>query len=84
MTTTLKKLSALLLALGTLFILSFPSLAHAADTGGSDHFQLTVVENKDSKSGAEIAYLTIKNISLKTGINAVSYTHLTLPTITAV
>ena len=69
MTTTLKKLSALLLALGTLFILSFPSLAHAADTGGSDHFQLTVVENKDSKSGAEIADLTIKNISSKTGIN---------------
>ena len=33
MTTTLKKLSALLLELGTLFILSFPSLAHAADTG---------------------------------------------------
>ena len=69
MITTLKKLSALLLALGTLFILSFPSLAHAADTGGSDHFQLTVVENKDSKSGAEVADLTIKNISGKTGTN---------------
>ena len=69
MTTTLKKLSALLLELGTLFILSFPSLVHAADTGGSDHFQLTVVENKDSKSGTEIADLTIKNISSKTGTN---------------
>ena len=69
MTTTLKKLSALLLELGTLFILSFPSLAHAADTGGSDHFQLTVVEKKDSKSGAEIADLTIKIISSKTGTN---------------
>ncbi|NLH35459.1 MAG: hypothetical protein GX453_05470, partial [Lactococcus chungangensis] len=52
MTTTLKKLSALMLALGMIFILNFPSLAHAADTGGSDHFELTVVENKDSKSGA--------------------------------
>ena len=69
MTTTLKKLSALMLALGMIFILSFPSLAHAADTGGSDHFELTVVENKDSKSGAEIADLTIKNISGKTGTN---------------
>ena len=69
MTTTLKKLSALILALGTIFILSFPSIAHAADTGGSDHFELTVVENKDSKSGAEIADLTIKNISGKTGTN---------------
>ncbi|SFZ74737.1 LPXTG-motif cell wall anchor domain-containing protein/Listeria/Bacterioides repeat-containing protein [Lactococcus chungangensis CAU 28 = DSM 22330] len=69
MTTTLKKLSALILALGTIFILSFPSIAHAADTGGSDHFELTVVENKDSKSGAEIADLTIQNISGKTGTN---------------
>ena len=69
MTTTLKKLSALILALGMIFILSFPSLAHAADTGGSDHFELTVVENKDSKSGAEIADLTIQNISGKTGTN---------------
>ncbi len=69
MTTTLKKLSVLMLALGMIFILSFPSLAHAADTGGSDHFELTVVENKDSKSGAEIADLTIKNISGKTGTN---------------
>ena len=69
MTTTLKKLSALMLALGMIFILSFPSLAHAADTGGSDHFELTVVENKDSKSGAEIADLTIQNISGKTGTN---------------
>jgi len=69
MTTTLKKLSALMLALGMIFILNFPSLAHAADTGGSDHFELTVVENKDSKSGAEIADLTIKNISGKTGTN---------------
>ena len=69
MTTTLKKLSALMLALGMIFILSFPSIAHAADTGGSDHFELTVVENKDSKSGAEIADLTIKNISGKTGTN---------------
>ena len=69
MTRTLKKVSALMLALGTIFILSFPSLAHAADTGGSDHFELTVVENKDSKSGAEIANLTIQNISGKTGTN---------------
>ena len=69
MTTTLKKFSALMLALGMIFILSFPSLAHAADTGGSDHFELTAVENKDSKSGAEIADLTIKNISGKTGTN---------------
>ena len=69
MKTTLKKLSTLILALGTLFILSFPSIAHAADTGGSDHFELTVAENKDSKSGAEIADLTIKNISGKTGTN---------------
>ena len=69
MTTTLKKLSVLMLALGMIFILSFPSLAHAADTGGSDHFELTVVENKDSKSGAEIADLTIQNISGKTGTN---------------
>ena len=69
MNVTLKKLSALILALGTIFILSFPSLAYAADTGGSDHFELTVVENKDSKSGAEIADLTIKNISGKTGTN---------------
>ena len=69
MTTTFKKLSALILALGMIFILSFPSIAHAADTGGSDHFELTVVENKDSKSGAEIADLTIKNISGKTGTN---------------
>jgi hypothetical protein len=69
MTTTLKKLSALMLALGMIFILSFPSIAHAADTGGSDHFELTVVENKDSKSGAEIADLTIQNISGKTGTN---------------
>ena len=69
MTTTFKKLSALILALGMIFILSFPSLAHAADTGGSDHFELTVVENKDSKSGAEIADLTIQNISGKTGTN---------------
>ena len=69
MTTTLKKLNALMLALGIIFILSFPSIAHAADTGGSDHFELTVVENKDSKSGAEIADLTIKNISGKTGTN---------------
>ena len=69
MTTTLKKFSALMLALGMIFILSFPSLAHAADTGGSDHFELTVVENKDSKSGAEIADLTIQNISGKTGTN---------------
>ena len=69
MTTTLKKFSALILALGMIFILSFPSIAHAADTGGSDHFELTVVENKDSKSGAEIADLTIKNISGKTGTN---------------
>ncbi|MFZ2476476.1 MAG: LPXTG cell wall anchor domain-containing protein, partial [Lactococcus raffinolactis] len=69
MTTTLKKFSALMLALGTIFILSFPSLAHAADTGGLDHFELTVVENKDSKSGAEIADLTIQNISGKTGTN---------------
>ncbi|MDD3016434.1 MAG: InlB B-repeat-containing protein [Lactococcus chungangensis] len=69
MTTTLKKFSALMLALGTIFILSFPSIAHAADTGGSDHFELTIVENKDSKSGAEIADLTIKNISGKTGTN---------------
>ena len=69
MTTTLKKLSALMLALGMIFILSFPSIAHAADTGGSDHFELTVVENKDSKSGAELADLTIKNISGKTGTN---------------
>jgi Listeria/Bacterioides repeat len=58
-----------MLALGMIFILNFPSLAHAADTGGSDHFELTVVENKDSKSGAEIADLTIKNISGKTGTN---------------
>ena len=69
MTTTFKKLSALILALGMIFILSFPSIAHAADTGGSDHFELTVVENKDSKSGAEIADLTIQNISGKTGTN---------------
>ena len=69
MTTTLKKFSALMLAFGMIFILSFPSIAHAADTGGSDHFELTVVENKDSKSGAEIADLTIKNISGKTGTN---------------
>ncbi len=69
MTTTLKKFSALMLALGMIFILSFPSIAHAADTGGSDHFELTVVENKDSKSGAEIADLKIKNISGKTGTN---------------
>ncbi|SFZ72638.1 LPXTG-motif cell wall anchor domain-containing protein/Listeria/Bacterioides repeat-containing protein [Lactococcus chungangensis CAU 28 = DSM 22330] len=69
MTRTLKKLSVLILALGMIFILSFPSIAHAADTGGSDHFELTVVENKDSKSGAEIADLTIKNISGKTGTN---------------
>ncbi|GHU37460.1 hypothetical protein FACS1894193_03440 [Bacilli bacterium] len=69
MKTTLKKLSALILMLGTIFILSFPSIAHAADTGGTDHFELTVVENKDSKSGAEIADLTIKNISGKTGTN---------------
>ena len=69
MTTTLKKFSALILALGMIFILSFPSIAHAADTGGSDHFELTVVENKDSKSGAEIADLTIQNISGKTGTN---------------
>ena len=69
MTTTLKKFSALILALGMIFILSFPSIAHAADTGGSDHFELTVVENKDSKSGAEIADLTIKNTSGKTGTN---------------
>ena len=69
MTTTLKKLSVLMLALGMIFILSFPSLAHAADTGGSDHFELTAVENKDSKSGAEIADLTIQNISGKTGTN---------------
>lgn len=46
MKTTLKKLSTLILSLGTLFILSFPSIAHAADTGGSDHFELTVAENK--------------------------------------
>jgi len=58
-----------MLAFGMIFILSFPSIAHAADTGGSDHFELTVVENKDSKSGAEIADLTIKNISGKTGTN---------------
>ena len=69
MKTTLKKLSTLILSLGTLFILSFPSIAHAADTGGSDHFELTVAKNKDSKSGAEIADLTIKNISGKTGTN---------------
>ena len=69
MTRTLKKLSVLILALGMIFILSFPSIAHAADTGGSDHFELTVVENKDSKSGAEIADLTIQNISGKTGTN---------------
>ena len=69
MMTTLKKFSALILALGMLFILSFPSIAHAADTGGSNHFEINVVENKDSKSGAEIADLTIKNISGKTAKN---------------
>lgn len=69
MKTKLKKLSALLLALGTLFILSFPNIAHAEDTGDSGHFQLTVIENKDSKSGAEVADLTVKNISGKTGEN---------------
>ena len=69
MKTKLKKLSALLLALGTLFILSFPNIAHAEDTGDSEHFQLTVIENKDSKSGAEVADLTVKNISGKTGEN---------------
>lgn len=66
MTPTLKKLRALCLALGMIFVLGWPSLAHAADTGGADHFKLTVVENKDSKSGAEIADLTIQNISGKT------------------
>ncbi|GAX46457.1 InlB B-repeat-containing protein [Lactococcus reticulitermitis] len=69
MKTRLKKLSALILMLGTVFVLSFPSIAHAADTGGTEHFELTVVENKESKSGAEIADLTIKNISGKTGTN---------------
>ena len=67
MKTTLKKLSTLILALGTLFILSFPSIAHAADTGGSDHFELTVAKNKDSKSGAEIADLPLKTSVGKLG-----------------
>ena len=47
--------------------IEFSSIAHAADTGGSDHFELTVVKN--SKLGAEIADLKIKNISGKTGTN---------------
>lgn len=71
MKATIKELSVFILAVGFILMISYPNFVQAADTGGADHFELMATENKDSKSGTEIADLTIKNISGITAENVI-------------